>query len=455
MPAEIDTGGPTVLHCDYRADCPIPIVTSPSTESSLHRENRVVRTSIVRRLPRIDENESLDDSALKSRRWSGFSSRRTGGTSTRSGFRGFRRLNSCITFNNFPTHQQPDDALSRTIQYEGLDYHRNISHPEQPESRLHDTTVNKLSPIDEYTTITRRRSRQTGKSSLDEEQRRNRGIDRRIPVPSKKYENRTGHDRRHQHVQGSWCTKHISELSTTTRNLPPGFLHVADHVRIGKIAAAASRFSSHSSDPLNSDQTTYEKLVPTSTLPSLADETWKEVNATNSWGSESPPRVTKVVPSNDRQANFPPYDHDESLTRSSGHRTRKKRRECPNNRSTYIQLALLLFLVAFGQCRLRKSSVFNCSAKPSTTGLSVFAIGTVISAVSAAPVDLMGDAGVRAERSANLSHITGASRKIQMYIKNRHLQILPDGTVNGSNDDTSDYSEYNESMFSFFFLINT
>lgn len=48
----------------------------------------------------------------------------------------------------------------------------------------------------------------------------------------------------------------------------------------------------------------------------------------------------------------------------------------------------------------------------------------------------------RNERSANLSHITGATRKIQLYIKNRFLQILPDGTVNGTHDDTSDYSKY-------------
>lgn len=47
----------------------------------------------------------------------------------------------------------------------------------------------------------------------------------------------------------------------------------------------------------------------------------------------------------------------------------------------------------------------------------------------------------RNERSANLSHITGATRKIQLYIKNRFLQILPDGTVNGTHDDTSDYSK--------------
>jgi hypothetical protein len=55
---------------------------------------------------------------------------------------------------------------------------------------------------------------------------------------------------------------------------------------------------------------------------------------------------------------------------------------------------------------------------------------------------LADDGAVRSERSTNLSHITGTARKIQMYIKNRYLQILPDGAVNGTNDDGSDYSEY-------------
>jgi len=109
----------------------------------------------------------------------------------------------------------------------------------------------------------------------------------------------------------------------------------------------------------------------------------------------------------------------------------------------FLQLAFLLFLVAFGRCgSLGSSSVFKFSARPTASGLSVLGIGAIVGAVSATPNDLIADAGTRAERSANLSHITGASRKIQMYIKNRHLQILPDGTVNGSNDDTSDYSEY-------------
>lgn len=119
-------------------------------------------------------------------------------------------------------------------------------------------------------------------------------------------------------------------------------------------------------------------------------------------------------------------------------RKRKKRKKCSNNRS-YFQLAFLLFLIAFGQSGLFTTGVVSFHGK--STGLSVLTIGMVLGAVGAAPVDLISDSGIRAERSANLSHITGASRKIQMYIKNRHLQILPDGTVNGSNDDTSDYSE--------------
>lgn len=47
----------------------------------------------------------------------------------------------------------------------------------------------------------------------------------------------------------------------------------------------------------------------------------------------------------------------------------------------------------------------------------------------------------RNERSANLSHIMGTVRKIQLLMKNRLIQILPDGTVNGTQDDQSEYSK--------------
>lgn len=47
----------------------------------------------------------------------------------------------------------------------------------------------------------------------------------------------------------------------------------------------------------------------------------------------------------------------------------------------------------------------------------------------------------RNERST-ISHMAGVSRKIQLYIKNRILQLLPDGTVNGTQNEQSEYSEY-------------
>lgn len=47
----------------------------------------------------------------------------------------------------------------------------------------------------------------------------------------------------------------------------------------------------------------------------------------------------------------------------------------------------------------------------------------------------------RNERST-VSHLSGPSRKIQLYIKNRFIQLLPDGVVNGTQDDQSEYSEY-------------
>lgn len=46
----------------------------------------------------------------------------------------------------------------------------------------------------------------------------------------------------------------------------------------------------------------------------------------------------------------------------------------------------------------------------------------------------------RIERSANFS-LTKATKRIQLLIKGRFLQMLPDGMVNGTQDDTSEYSK--------------
>ncbi|KAL0275888.1 UNVERIFIED_CONTAM: hypothetical protein PYX00_003610 [Menopon gallinae] len=60
------------------------------------------------------------------------------------------------------------------------------------------------------------------------------------------------------------------------------------------------------------------------------------------------------------------------------------------------------------------------------------------------PESFLSDEGpVRSERSANISHILGVSRKIYI-IMNRiglFLQITPDGTVSGTDQD-NDYSKY-------------
>lgn len=61
---------------------------------------------------------------------------------------------------------------------------------------------------------------------------------------------------------------------------------------------------------------------------------------------------------------------------------------------------------------------------------------------------LMTDEGtVRSERSANISHIIGISRKIQIIVnKGMLLQMSPDGTVSGTGDD-NDYSKSTSQEF--------
>lgn len=54
--------------------------------------------------------------------------------------------------------------------------------------------------------------------------------------------------------------------------------------------------------------------------------------------------------------------------------------------------------------------------------------------------------------TANLSHIMGTARKIKMFVKNRYLQVFPDGTVNSTTEDTSDYGEWIVIIKTFFFV---
>ncbi|XP_063241127.1 fibroblast growth factor 9-like [Bacillus rossius redtenbacheri] len=74
---------------------------------------------------------------------------------------------------------------------------------------------------------------------------------------------------------------------------------------------------------------------------------------------------------------------------------------------------------------------------------AVCAVCVVLAGGLVVPDSQLEDDGTpRSERSTNLSHITGTARRIQLYVKNRHLQILPDGTVNGTAEDSSDGVDY-------------
>ncbi|XP_008545031.1 kinesin-related protein 12 [Microplitis demolitor] len=137
-------------------------------------------------------------------------------------------------------------------------------------------------------------------------------------------------------------------------------------------------------------------------------------------------------------------DNDSSSFRSSSRsgKSYKLKDKCDRRipcRRYYLQFAFLLFLIAFGgQTGVGAGIGIGV---PRSSVLGIITVGTMfsVSGVKAAPVDL-GDAGIRAERSANLSHLTGTSRKILMFIKNKYLQILPDGTVNGTENFTADYN---------------
>lgn len=76
-----------------------------------------------------------------------------------------------------------------------------------------------------------------------------------------------------------------------------------------------------------------------------------------------------------------------------------------------------------------------------TSSLRLLLALVLLATVTAAP------GPERPQRSANLSHITGTSRNIQMFLKNRYLQLLPDGTVNGTTDGTSAYTILQRATF--------
>jgi hypothetical protein len=77
--------------------------------------------------------------------------------------------------------------------------------------------------------------------------------------------------------------------------------------------------------------------------------------------------------------------------------------------------------------------------RPRTRPLRLLLAALALASCAAAPAP-----EPRAQRSANLSHITGTSRTIQMFLRNRYLQLMPDGTVNGTTDGNSAHSKYSD-----------
>lgn len=91
---------------------------------------------------------------------------------------------------------------------------------------------------------------------------------------------------------------------------------------------------------------------------------------------------------------------------------------------------------------LTTKSVFHKTNSNGTTALTVIPDEGAFRIELTTAVTRKRSSGLdRNERSANLSHITGTARKIQLLIKNRLLQLMPDGSVNGTQDDGSDYSK--------------
>lgn len=193
-------------------------------------------------------------------------------------------------------------------------------------------------------------------------------------------------------------------------------------------------------------------LSSSSSLPSCqsCDQFSCEFLSDNDESTQEHPRFNSGVSSQSTSTNaqrLSIYDVDEESVKT-------RRRELPGRESwpggrhpkdrCFLHLVLILVLIIIGSNR-------HCGpfgSRVNRTAFGVFAFGSVVGGVGCAPVDIITDTGIRSERSANLSHITGASRKIQMYIKHRHLQILPDGTVNGSHDDTSDFTVLQRSSVS-------
>lgn len=441
MPAEIDTDGPRVLHCDSRADCPTttPINVPTSAGRRAERAHSSCRRSVnslanlaqgsIARLPRTRGAIGSPDGPEKASHPK--DPRREIGTRARDAKTHADDEEEAWTVRDVPAKSRASTQPPRRQTREGNGLTCLLASGGVVSRALGNVSK------DECLSVTRnsREGARSARNKVERAESRLRAETERSRLAIAADTSGRAIARRRSLQDRSWTRWPLHRGRQRPDATDPR--DSIDHHQPGGTRAAEGcpLLSSHHSRSCSKVRSCCEDSTEDTSEGFATGERFaSDDDDTRTDGSARQRRC----PAGDE----PPEEIQTGRTGGKDSASRKRREHRARRVRSLLRLAFLLFLVTFGPSGLFGRSVRKFSARPVASCVSVLAIGTIIGAVSAAPVDLVSDAGIRAERSANLSHITGSSRKIQMYVKNRHLQILPDGTVNGSNDDTSDYSEY-------------
>ncbi|XP_011693391.1 PREDICTED: uncharacterized protein LOC105453283 [Wasmannia auropunctata] len=439
MPAEIDTGGHRVLHCDSRADCPtatsIHVSTSPN-ESQTRRAPKDRRSRTGSRVQRQVAEGPLDRSRGNPPSDRGESSptrvpRIDGEEETILGGRDFpARRSRALTR---PSHRRRGGrggAATRGENEDGDGHLGACCVPRRTPRAIEDVTKDERflatwsTREDAGGVIERAGSRGPRRETTARYRRASCGH----PIAKR----RSLRDR-------SWTEPRPSFYGSRRARDADPIDHPGRLTR--RTAGGGPLLSSHHSRTTRAKDEAYE------------DDINDEDFFREGHGNDKNGRL-------DRSGRRDERPQDERIDKLAD----RKRIRCACRVYSFLRLALVLFLVAFGQRYgpLGSSSARRVSAKQFANGLSVLGIG-FIGAVNARPIKgpnsnatnliegLNGTTANRTERSTseNLSHMTGTARDVlQLYIKNRYLQILPDGTVNGSDDNTSNYTIFRRTSVS-------
>ncbi|KYN15872.1 hypothetical protein ALC57_11840 [Trachymyrmex cornetzi] len=448
MPAEIDTGGHRVLHCDSRADCPtatsIHVSTFPNDECQI---------DCVHLSEKIDGNRSNESQrrAPKDRR-----------QKTENCVRKAELIN-CRHGNPPPNHGESSPTRVPRIGDKeetilgGRDFLAKSRVLTQPSHRRRGATREKGDENEdglfEACRVSRESSRTIEDVAKDERFSVTWNSRKDTSNETERVESRLRDEvERHRlaivDANGSSIARRRSLRDRSRTRSRPSFYRnktlettPSDHSEGTRTAGGSSLLSSHHSRTRAKDET-YENNFKDFDEGFFWEEFGNDVTRTDENGR---------LDCSERRDERPEDVRNKRIGQNSASRKRI-RRAC--RVYSFLQLIFLFFLIAFGRYgSLGPSNVRRISARPIANGLSVLGIG-IIGAVNARSIDLISDAGTRAERSANLSHISGPLRKIQLYIKHRYLQILPDSTVNGTIDERSNYSEYSFTYYHSMIIVN-